>query len=334
MRNLLRNLTPAARRALTVPNVLATVAMLLAVSGTAYAATQALVVTGAHVRDGSLTTVDVKNYALESSEFSATAQLQLRKRGEPGTNGTNGTAGTNGATGEVGDQGPDGDPGPKGSTGAKGSPAPKAYTHNKVVQSSRIKGHHPNPLTYEATYVPRCASDNTIVGCDVAFPRWNYTCNPTVHCGINNLSTGTRQTPSYQSLLLVSSGSGGLLDMPFNGTVVLNASATFYTQRTTSFQRIECQLQLDRVTDSAPAFNVGEPVSVARWISRDGDTTQPNETERLLNVAVSGAVASTGGLFGAQLACRAPDDNENPTDQLEFIEGNIRLLSTRTNGQA
>jgi hypothetical protein len=79
-----------------------------------------------------------------------------------------------------------------------------------------------------------------------------------------------------------------------------------------------------------PAVDVGVPITQYRTI----DPGDLNTQERLLNISVTGATAQLDGTYETQLVCRAPDDNGTPTDRLEFIEGNMSVLSTRTNGTA
>ena len=110
---------------------------------------------------------------------------------------------------------------------------------------------------------------------------------------------------------------------------MLTASATFYTQLAMVNQRLECQLQLARVENGVPQqpIDVGAPVTVHRMIGSDR-----NQHQRLLSIAVTGAIAQQAGVFESQMACRAPDDDDTPSHRLEFIEGNMSVLSTRTNG--
>jgi hypothetical protein len=99
---------------LTYANVVATVALFVALGGTSYAA---LTVTGRNVKDSSLTgrdirnssitTADVKNGSLLARDFAA-GQLPAGPRGTPGTQGA---AGPKGDTGAKGDPGPKGEPG-------------------------------------------------------------------------------------------------------------------------------------------------------------------------------------------------------------------------------
>jgi hypothetical protein len=128
------------RSSLTYANVMATVAVFVALGGTSYAALQvtsknvprdALTgadiknLTGRDVRNNSLTGVDVNNLGsadIANGQLLAEdlAQGQLPK-GEPGATGpmgAQGPAGAPGATGATGAQGPAGDIGPRGPSDA------------------------------------------------------------------------------------------------------------------------------------------------------------------------------------------------------------------------
>jgi hypothetical protein len=105
------------RKRLTYANVLATVAVFIALGGTSYAA---LTITGRNVRNGSLTGRDVKNGSLGS--------VDVRDRGllakdfKPGElpAGPPGPVGPKADPGPPGPVGPPGDPGPPGAAGAPG----------------------------------------------------------------------------------------------------------------------------------------------------------------------------------------------------------------------
>jgi hypothetical protein len=92
-------------------NVIATVALFVALGGTSYAA---LTITGNNVKDSSLrgvdvknsslTTSDVKNGSLLSSDFKA-GQLPAGPQGAPGPHGPKGDPGEKGDRGEKGEKG-------------------------------------------------------------------------------------------------------------------------------------------------------------------------------------------------------------------------------------
>ena len=83
--------------------------VVVAGSGTAWAA---LTLSGANVRNGTITSVDIKNGSLSSTVVSRSSRTILKKKG---------------ATGPVGDKGATGAVGNTGTAGAKGSAAKNAY---------------------------------------------------------------------------------------------------------------------------------------------------------------------------------------------------------------
>ena len=85
--------------------VASTAALVVALGGTSYAA--AGLITGQDIKNGSVTTADVKNHNLKLKDFSASAR-----------SGLTGATGATGATGTTGPQGPQGVQGPIGPSDA------------------------------------------------------------------------------------------------------------------------------------------------------------------------------------------------------------------------
>jgi Collagen triple helix repeat (20 copies) len=130
------------RSKLSYANVMATLALFVALGGSSYAA---LSVTGKNVKNGSLTGADVKNNSLRGSDIRTAAvnsgdvrdgsllaldfqsgqlpQGPKGDRGEPGPRGETGLRGETGPRGERGRRGrtgPQGEPGPQGERGPQG----------------------------------------------------------------------------------------------------------------------------------------------------------------------------------------------------------------------
>jgi hypothetical protein len=107
-------------------------ALFAALGGSAYAA---VTVTGANVKDGTITGKDVKNRSLGTNKLSATAVSSLTGKpgpagpqGERGAVGPTGPAGTKGETGPAGPKGETGPAGPIGMTGAQGPQGPSGVS--------------------------------------------------------------------------------------------------------------------------------------------------------------------------------------------------------------
>jgi hypothetical protein len=98
------------RRRPTYASVVATLALFFALSGTAIAGAH-LLITGANVKDGSLTGADLANHSIGFEELSRGAAARLR-----GATGHAGPAGNDGAPGAAGAAGA------PGATGASGAP--------------------------------------------------------------------------------------------------------------------------------------------------------------------------------------------------------------------
>jgi hypothetical protein len=80
-------------------SVVATLALFLALSGTAFAGARVLL-TGADIRDGSLTSADVRNGSLRATDFGAVDLVSLS--GPSGRRGKSGVAGERGPAGPAG----------------------------------------------------------------------------------------------------------------------------------------------------------------------------------------------------------------------------------------
>jgi hypothetical protein len=102
------------RDRLTYANVMATLAVFVALGGTSYAA---LTITGKNVKNGSLTGKDIKRSSLTTTQvkdgslLSADFKAGQLVAGAPGPAGPAGPAGPQGPKGDTGAQGAQGDPG-------------------------------------------------------------------------------------------------------------------------------------------------------------------------------------------------------------------------------
>jgi Collagen triple helix repeat (20 copies) len=122
----------AIRNRLTYANVMATLAVFVALGGTSFAAATLITgknvkdssLTGADVRTGGLTGSDVKDKSLSPADFSGSV---AGPAGARGITGTSGEAGAQGAKGEPGG------PGAKGDTGAQGAAGTPAIVARSVI---------------------------------------------------------------------------------------------------------------------------------------------------------------------------------------------------------
>jgi collagen triple helix repeat protein len=102
---------------ITYANVVASLALFIALGGSSYAVVS---ISGKQVRDGSLTTADVRDRSLLSRDFKR-GQLPVGREGDRGAQGAQGVAGPEGP------QGPKGDEGDPGEAGAPGTARAFAY---------------------------------------------------------------------------------------------------------------------------------------------------------------------------------------------------------------
>ncbi len=123
---------------LSYANVIATVALVIALGGTA---TAGVLLTGRDVKNESLTGADIKNRSLTAADLSRQTLAGLKssgtvsaQSGQPGERGPAGSAGADGppglmgAAGAPGAQGPRGEPGTAGVAGQPGTPGAGGQT--------------------------------------------------------------------------------------------------------------------------------------------------------------------------------------------------------------
>lgn len=115
------------RRFLNYPNIVSTLALVLAMSGTAYAAAT---ITGKDVVNNSLTGKDIKTNSVKSADVAGLKAIDFADplpsgpQGPAGAAGPTGPAGAAGAAGAVGPAGPAGAPGAAGAVGPVGPAGP------------------------------------------------------------------------------------------------------------------------------------------------------------------------------------------------------------------
>lgn len=116
------------RAALTYANVVATLALFVALGGVSYAAVTlpARSVGTKQLKSGAVTSAKVRNGTLRARDFRS-GRLPRGRTGPAGADGADGLPGMNGAAGgrgEPGSKGDRGEPGPAGAGGAPGPPGP------------------------------------------------------------------------------------------------------------------------------------------------------------------------------------------------------------------
>jgi hypothetical protein len=166
------------RPRLTYANVVATLALFAALStGGAYAADRldgrdlrTGSVTGAKIKNRSLTRSDIRSGTLGTTQLSASVRRQLAAKGRgggaPGPAGKTGPRGRTGATGKTGKTGATGKTGPvgpRGATGATGPAGPVVATRSTMAEETTVG---PTARTVTLT----CAGDALALGATTSSP--------------------------------------------------------------------------------------------------------------------------------------------------------------------
>jgi hypothetical protein len=124
------------RPRLTYANVLASLALFIALGGGSYAALQVprASVGTKQLKRNAVTSPKVKPGSLLVSDFRASQRSQLRgPAGPEGLQGPRGATGAEGPQGPRGATGPEGPEGPRGATGPAGPPAPRQWAEVREV---------------------------------------------------------------------------------------------------------------------------------------------------------------------------------------------------------
>ena len=309
------------RRAITVPNVLATVALLVSLTGTSYAA---MVVTGKNIKDSSITGVDVKNRSITSMDFTSGARTALAVRGPDGPRGPQGDTGVAGSSG------------PKGNPGARAS---RAFSFVNVEDTQVLAtlgtlnvaaGSDP---CFKARiddtfspFKPTCLADNT----GVQYDRWNNDCDSISHyCNFRRRapSLAGRLSTDYTVLMKVGMGSGsndgGFLSLDRPGNIIVTGSAVFFHSEGDSHSRIQCQPQVRLTGSSSEAIPMDTPTILSSALD-----------DQLVTMSFTGganiaSVAPPLANYDFQLQCKELDDDgtDDFTDWW-FVKGNLNATST------
>jgi hypothetical protein len=206
-------------------------ALVVALTGTAAAAT-VLITKSSQVKSGVITGRHVKNGSLGARDLSSSARSSLKgAAGSAGVGGAAGPKGDTGATGPKGDTGatgPKGDPGTNGTDGRDGQAGPQGPSDVYVLSGSQF----PAAL---GTSIPPYST----VALTRALPAGNYAITARVPVNNNTASVRTAScflgtassTDDANTSNLAPSGSGGDRD-----TIVLEGTLSFSAPNTAVVQ--------------------------------------------------------------------------------------------------
>lgn len=317
------------KRWLTGSNVLSTIAMLTALSGASISAVYAApLLTGKHVKNGTLTSADIKDGSISASDFTSAAKTTLKAQTGP--------------TGDTGPVGAAGSQGARGRTGVRGPDAGRAYSY---IQAEDTGGFLKPKTTNYANPDPAdpCGEGGStpttlpgFMGFDAActgfapqYPHWAWDCGLVFprYCGIDRDRAGSAgagatilSTAPLGVVGFTGDENGSFVTLMGAGNVVVTASLTLMHPEDNFHSRVACQPQV-RQSDTGGAYtNLGVPTIVS---GRDVD--------ELVHVTVTGGTRFTDdGDYDYQVACWMLDEysTSSQDDNWWFISGNATATTT------
>lgn len=141
------------RKRATYANVAATLALLFAMTGGAFAASKYLITSTKQIKPSVLAQIKGKNGA-PGKAGAAGAQGPQGQAGPAGAKGENGSNGTNGTNGADGKAGKDGAAGSKGSTGPTGATGPQGPLQKGVTETGTWSIAAYEPPAFKEFYSP------------------------------------------------------------------------------------------------------------------------------------------------------------------------------------
>lgn len=308
------------RRHVTYANGMATIAVVLSLSGSAVAATRVLY-TGTNVQDGSLTTSDIKNGTLGAVDFSATAKASLK--GATGKTGATGAQGFNGAKGAQGPTGADGPQGPPGEPAA----VVTSFASRDTGVLTRSAYSPPNPEA-DAWYDYNCAAAG-------ANPTGEATC-ASDDGNQRNVAVGDISLIAADTMVVALAGmtkdqdetnhvisSNNSVQVPWSSNLSGMASITLMHRgpvgtTVSAHERAECGLQYANSVTPAVFQNLGQPQMVSAFGTRE-----------VVSLTIVGGKNVSAGTYNVRVVCSDMDYASNSQLGWRFVRGNLTAMAAR-----
>ena len=296
------------RIAFTPANLIATLALLMSLTGTSYAAVK---ITGSQIQNETVTGAKVKNGSLTSADLAPATIAGLR--GPEGPRGTTGMQGFSGARGATGPQGEPGDSGAAAkivSSYAQEKPGFDAATleegHDRYISAN---GSTPNSGAESWYLYDHNTADNGTdpEPADTIDGRYSQ---PTLNGALlNNIG--------QSNLLSLTDGqaNGGQLNVNFNSFITGNASMTLLHHGTTQ-TRAECQLFVSE-------NNYLTPMGQSVWVTANRDYEMV--TVGLVGTGAFSASSYSPAQYNVIVRCR--DGDKTPNDEWEYVRGNLTAFA-------
>ncbi|MCW2961779.1 MAG: hypothetical protein JWM90_2166 [Thermoleophilia bacterium] len=287
-------------------------AVVCATTATATAARVKPTITGAHVKNSSLTTNDFKNRSLDYMDFGT-------KIGAPGTVGSQG---------QVGDTGRQGSRGTTGASGEVGNAAERQFSFSYRDAGSRFST-ITNPNTTAPWYLrnsisgfksPEFLNTSGLIMTDLAqsqesggvlnLPRASVVI---VTSTISLLHRGDARCDDGFATATMDSAAAAC-DSPVKITPDESDDVNVHT-------RVECWTEYANADGSSPA-RMGEGVFASGWT-----------TERLVNLPLTSGISLSKGSYTFRTVCRMADrTTKQQHDDWEFVHANMSVLAAAQTG--
>jgi len=300
---------------ITYANVMATLALVLATTGTAYAA---VALTGKNVKDGTLTGVDVKNGSLTAVDLSVSTRTAFK--------------GATGATGPTGFKGLTGATGPKGDTGHPGAPAEVVTSFASRDTGFMVRNNRSTPNPSDLPwYDYNCAGTNTVTADpspDNSGPCAADDGNQSdVNVGVIDLIASDTMVLALQGMTSTESShhvsSNNNIQVPWNNNLTGMASVSLLHDGAagsslTVHERVECGLQYADSNSPSTFQSLGEPQMVSSF-----------GTKEIVALNLIGSKNLPSGTYNVRVVCADMDYASNSSHGWRFIRGNLTAMAAR-----